>query len=37
MLHNKQKDMKRYYKDNKITSASSRKREKEKYKLVHYV
>ena len=30
------KDMKLHYKDNRITNSSSRKREKEKYKLVHY-
>ena len=29
--------MKLYYKNNGITSASSRKREEEKYKLVHYM
>ena len=29
--------MKLYYKDNGITTATSRKREEEKYKLVHYM
>ena len=29
--------MKLYYKDNRITKASSRKRETEKYKLLHYM
>ena len=29
--------MKLYYKDNGITTASSRKREEAKYKLVHYM
>ena len=29
--------MKRYYKYNRITTASSRKRKEEQYKLVHYM